>query len=367
VNALSGENDAVAVPAPAPAAASIDAARLDVDDEAWDRFVAGAPGASYLQATPWAAVKAPNGWQATRVVAGSGATTIGAQVLARSVPGLPWRFGYAPRGPIAGEFARDALGEFTEALRERARALRVSHVRVDPEVDEGGPLAGWLEQTGWIPGRDVQPRSTRLIDLTQGEDALWSAMHRKCRQSVNKARRAGIQVVEGDGADLPDFYRIHSDAAGRAGIIPRAESSYRAIWDAFAPRGMALLLFAESATRERVATIFLVGCGPRIVDLYGGTTREGASARANYVVKWEAILRARSAGFGVYDLWGMPHPGIAQFKAGFGGREVRYVGAWDLVVNPLGRAALEAGIRVRARYARLRRGTAAGGGPEEAS
>ncbi len=357
----------MAVYAPAPTAPPTDPAALAVDDDAWDRFVAGAPGASYLQTTPWAAVKAPNGWRVTRVVAASGATTVGAQVLARSVPGLPWRFGYAPRGPIAGEFGRDAVAEFTEALRERARASRMSHVRVDPEVDEAAPLAGWLEQTGWTPGPDIQPRSTRLIDLTQGEDALWSAMHRKCRQSVNKARRAGIRVVEGGRGDLADFYRIHSDAAGRAGISPRAEATYRAIWDAFAPRGMALLLFAESAVRERVATIFLVGCGPRIVDLYGGTTREGASSRANYVVKWEAMLRARSGGFGVYDLWGMPHPGIAQFKAGFGGREVRYVGAWDLVVNPLGRAALEAGIRVRARYARLRRGAAGDGAPEEAS
>ena len=345
----------------------VEPARLAADDEAWDRFVASAPGASYLQTTPWAAVKGPNGWQAIRVVAGSGDATMGAQMLARSVRGLPWRFGYAPRGPIAAEFARDALGEFTDTLRERARALRMSHVRVDPEVEEGAPLAGWLEQLGWRPGPDIQPRSTRLIDLTQGEDALWSGMHRKCRQSVNKARRAGIRVVEGDAADLGDFHQIHSGAADRAGISPRTEATYRAIWNAFAPRGMALLLFAESAGGERVATILLVGCGPRIVDLYGGTTSEGASSRANYVVKWEAMLRARSAGFRVYDLWGMPHPGIAQFKAGFGGREVRYVGAWDLVVDPLGRAALETGIRARSRYARWRRGTAAGAGPEEAS
>ncbi|MDQ3871378.1 MAG: peptidoglycan bridge formation glycyltransferase FemA/FemB family protein [Chloroflexota bacterium] len=357
----------MAVQAPAPPAAPGEPAGLAVDDETWDRFVAAAPGASYLQTTPWARVKAPNGWEATRVVAGSDDTTVGAQVLTRRVPGLPWRFGYAPRGPIAREFERAAVGEFTGALRERARALHVSHVRVDPEVEEGAPLSRWLAQLGWRPAPEVQPTSTRLIDLAQGEEALWSGMHRKCRQSVNKARRAGIRVVDADGEDLRDFYRIHAEAAVRAGISPRTEATYRAIWNAFAPRGMALLLFAESASGERLATIFLVGCGQRIVDLYGGTTREGASARANYIVKWEAMLRARSAGFALYDLWGMPHPGIAQFKAGFGGREVRYVGAWDLVVDRLGRTALEAGIRLRSGYARWRRGTGPGAGAEATS
>ena len=36
-------------------------------------------------------------------------------------------------------------------------------------------------------------------------------------------------------------------------------------------------------------------------------------------------------------------PGIAHFKAGFGGREVRYVGGWDLVLDPVGRRVYETG------------------------
>jgi len=35
-------------------------------------------------------------------------------------------------------------------------------------------------------------------------------------------------------------------------------------------------------------------------------------------------------------MWGLPNRGIAYFKEGFGGREVRYVGAWDLVLDPGG-------------------------------
>ncbi|MFN8620529.1 MAG: GNAT family N-acetyltransferase [Chloroflexota bacterium] len=62
---------------------------------------------------------------------------------------------------------------------------------------------------------------------------------------------------------------------------PRAERTYRDMWEHLAPRGMARLLFAEATdTGEAVATLFLVSCGRRVADLYGGTTEEGAAGGA---------------------------------------------------------------------------------------
>ena len=55
--------------------------------------------------------------------------------------------------------------------------------------------------------------------------------------------------------------------------------------------------------------------------------------------------RRASAGATSYDLWGLATGGIAHFKTGFGGREVRYIGAWDLVLDPLGRQAYEGAQR----------------------
>ncbi|MBA3959016.1 MAG: peptidoglycan bridge formation glycyltransferase FemA/FemB family protein [Chloroflexi bacterium] len=154
---------------------------------------------------------------------------------------------------------------------------------------------------------------------------------------------------------MNEFYAIHTEAMRRAGISPRGEQTYRDMWDELAPRGMARLLFAEiAATAAPVATLFLVSCGPRVVDLYGGTTKEGGDRRANYLLKWEAFKRCREWGFREYDLWGLPREGIARFKSGFGGREIRYIGAWDLQVDPVGRRMLLAGERGRDMYRRWR-------------
>jgi lipid II:glycine glycyltransferase (peptidoglycan interpeptide bridge formation enzyme) len=163
-------------------------------------------------------------------------------------------------------------------------------------------------------------------------------------------------VVEADTDRLPEFYAIYRETASRAGFLIRTEQAYRDVWEAYRPTGQARLLFAEDADGRAQATLFLVSCGPRVVEPYGGMTARGGEDRANYLIKWEAIRSSREAGATSYDMWGLATPGIAHFKTGFGGREVRYVGAWDLVLDPVGRAAFEVAQRGRVFVARRRHG-----------
>jgi lipid II:glycine glycyltransferase (peptidoglycan interpeptide bridge formation enzyme) len=270
--------------------------------------------------------------------------------------GVPWGIGYVPRGPVRDQpLDRAALADFTLAMRTLASAQRLAWVRAEPEAEESLGMREALSELGWVPAPHVQPDRTRILDIAQDEAAILAQMHRKCRQSITKAERLGVRVVAADASRLDGFYAIHTDAMRRAGISPRTIGTYRLMWDTLAPRGMAHLLFAEAvATGEPLATLFLVGCGPRVVDLYGGTTVEGGRLRANYLLKWEAIRWARAAGYREYDLWGLPRDGIEQFKSGFGGAEIDYVGAWDLVTHPVGRRLLQAGERARATLRRWR-------------
>lgn len=340
-----------------------DDAGLERSDEAWDAFVAASAQPTLLQTTAWAHIKRANRWRPVRVALPAGDQIVGGQMLVHTAAGRLPRLGYVGRGPLSGRdtgnrgecdaadratLDADALGAFTEKVGEAARRLRLAYVRIEPDL--GADSAPVLRRLGWRPAPHVQPKSTQIIDLARPLDEVWADVHRKARQSVNKARRLGITVVEAHGSRLSDFYEIHVSAAQRAGIVPRPESTYRQMWDVLAPRGMAHLLFAQrGSSAEAVAALFLVSCSKRVVDLYGGTTAEGDATRANYVLKWEAIQRFWAAGFTEYDLWGLPNAGIAGFKKGFGGREVRYVGAWDLVTDKAGRAVLSAALAARRR------------------
>jgi lipid II:glycine glycyltransferase (peptidoglycan interpeptide bridge formation enzyme) len=218
-----------------------------------------------------------------------------------------------------------------------------------------------LRTAGWRAAPPIQPNATRVIDLRADEDALWGDLRKKWRQYVNKARTGGVTVVDAGAERLPEFYRIYRETAERAGFLIRAESAYRDVWDAFSPSGNARLLFAQTADGEPQATLLLVRCGPRVVEPYGGMTAAGAESRANYLLKWEAIRSSREAGATSYDLWGLATGGIAHFKTGFGGREVQYIGAWDLVLSRVGRDAFDWAQRGRVWLARRRGGITATG------
>ncbi len=333
------------------------------DPAAWNAFVEGARYAAFPQLWEWGELRQPSGWLPVRVAVGERPDELvaGAQVLLRPIPGIGWRLGYAPRGPIGAlddPMIRDAL---LAALRALARRERIATLKVDPEATADDALGEALLESPWRAAEKVQPPATRILDLSRTEEELRGDLKRKHRQYVNKAERAGLTVEWLDASSdeattrraLADFYAIYDATATRAGFVARAPAYYERVWRLFAPGGRARLLFAVQ-DGVRVATLFHFVCGPKVAEAYGGMTDAGAESRANYLLKWEAIRGFRGEGRRTYDLWGIATGGIAQFKEGFGGEVRRYVGARDLPVrapvDALLRVALPAyGIAQRAR------------------
>jgi lipid II:glycine glycyltransferase (peptidoglycan interpeptide bridge formation enzyme) len=294
------------------------------------------------QLSAWAHANAHAGWGATRVIADTPNGPVGAQVLLHRMHPGHWQRGYAAHGPV-GRFAdRAAVAAFTAALRAVAHRLDLSHVFIDPELVRDPALEAWLTDEGWHPDPTLHHR-TRILDLTASDEELLAGFERRCRQSVHKSERLGVRVVDGTAADLPAFLAIHGDTMRRAGRAAHPEAYLRTLWEELAPAGQARLLFAVAEdVPDPLATMLLVGCGPRLADAYGGTTEAGEHRRANHLLKWEAMRRARAWGYRELDLWGLPNDGVAEFKRAFGGREVEYVGYWTLVTNPVAYRALHA-------------------------
>ncbi|MDQ3492751.1 MAG: aminoacyltransferase [Chloroflexota bacterium] len=338
-------------------------ALLRSDDAAWDAFVAGSAAPSHLQTTAWARVKAPNGWRPVRVVANGGSGPIGAQILVRALGPGPFAMGYAARGPIATVFDQASLEAFTDALRRAAKRHRLTHVTVDPALERAAP-GELLRAAGWRPADPVQHDRSRLIELTSSEPELWSGLRSNARRYVNRARKLGCVIQEGGVAELDAFFAIMVETAERSGFIHRSAAAYRETYDAFAPSDEARLLFAQLPDGTPVAAKMLLSCGGRVTQPYSGMTRAGGESRANYLLEWETIRQAAARGETLYDMWGLANPGIAQFKAGFGGQEVAYCGTWDLVTLPLLRDVLVQARRGYIRLARRRRGLASAATPD---
>ncbi len=345
------------------------------DPEAWNAFVEGAPYHAFPQLWEWGEVRSLSGWRPVRIAIGPSEDepVAGAQLLLRRIPLLNWHLAYVPRGPVGDLDDPNVRNALVGALRTLGTTERIATVRADPEARPDTPYGRALLEDPWRSAPKVQPPTTRVIDLTDGEATLRAGLKRKHRQYVNKAERAGVMVERFDGATptrlirpaLAEFNRIYGYTADRAGFVARQASYYQRVWSKFAPNGHVRLSFATKGG-ERMATLFHFLCGERAVEAYGGMTDAGADLRANYLLKWTAISDLAREGFRVYDMWGLATGGIRQFKEGFGGTEIEYVGARDLpLAGPMDaalRVAIPAyGLAQRARL-RLR-----GGGREDAA
>ncbi|MCV0403679.1 MAG: peptidoglycan bridge formation glycyltransferase FemA/FemB family protein [Chloroflexi bacterium] len=323
----------------------------ETDPAAWNRFVESAPYHAFPQLWEWGEVRAMGGWRPIRLAIGPSrdAPIAGAQLLLRALPVIGWNLAYVPRGPVGELDDPDVRAALVAALRSLGAAERIATVRADPEAQPDTPYGRALLGAPWRAAPKIQPPTTRVIDLAPGADALKASLKRKHRQYVNKAERSGITIERFDGSTpaevigpaLDDFNRIYQHTAARAGFVARQAFYYERVWSIFAPTGRVRLSFAVR-DGERVAVLFHFTCGDRAVESYGGMTDAGADARANYLLKWTAISDFASEGFAVYDMWGLATGGIRQFKEGFGGEEIEYVGARDL---PL-RAPIDAALRV---------------------
>ena len=340
------------------------------DPGRWNAFVESAPYHAFPQLWEWGEVRAMGGWRPVRLAVGPTPEEpiAGAQVLLRRLPLVGWHLGYVPRGPIGRLDDPAVRAALVGALRALGRSERVATIRADPEARPATAYGAALLEAPWRAAPKIQPPTTRVLDLTRGEEALRAGLKRKHRQYVNKAERSGVTIERFDGSApaevigpaLDDFNRIYAHTADRAGFVARQGFYYERVWSIFAPTGRVRLSFAV-LDGERVATLFHFACGERAVESYGGMTEAGAEARANYLLKWAAISEFAGQGFAVYDMWGLATGGIRQFKEGFGGEEVEYVGARDLAlrapIDAVLRLAIPAyGLAQRARLRVLGRG-----------
>jgi lipid II:glycine glycyltransferase (peptidoglycan interpeptide bridge formation enzyme) len=331
----------------------------EAGEPAWNDLIANLPGAHLLQTREWGEIKRGNGWQpAPWVWRETGGQVAGAAMtLVRGVfKGLSVL--YVPKGPLldwsATRLRRQALSDLVD-LGRRSGAI---FVKIDPDVVVGTGIPGEtnaqasavgqavmedLRTGGWrFSDEQVQFRNTVLIDLTPDLDRLLANMKQKTRYNIRLAERKGVTVRTGATADLPLLYQMYAETARRDDFVIRDESYYLSLWTTMLAAGLAEPLLAE-VDGEPVAGVVIFRFAGRAWYMQGMSRPAHREKMPNYLLQWEAMLRAKASGCTVYDLWGAPDEfvesdplwGVYRFKEGLGGQVSRGLGAWDLPIKPL--------------------------------
>jgi GNAT acetyltransferase-like protein len=286
----------------------------------------GSP-APLLQSFAWGEVQARAGWKIERVRMKGGAL---ASVQVRSIG--PAREAYVPRGPVP------ATAEAIDALIEWAREAKMARLLVEPE---GPPaLAEALSERHFSSAAPIQPQHTRILQLRKPEELLKTFRHGR-RYNIRAGLRRGVVVKE--GKDAVELAR-QSAAVERRESIHLPDRTYYELLLELLPWCRTYTAYPEDQ-QEALATVLVARHAGRAYSLFAGRSGAHSELMGNDMAWWAAISSAAEAGCRDFDFWGVPPPGAAAdhpwyglgfFKSEFGGDEVTYAGAWELVLSAAG-------------------------------
>ena len=324
------------------------------EKERWNEFVANSDNSPILQSYEWGELKARFGWQPIRLAIEDGGKIVaGISILKRNLPFRHCLF-YAPRGPMVDFKERTLLEFLFDAIEKEADKHHAISLKMDAEVpEEEKEILDSLHRLGFERAlREVQPRATLLLDLSEDLDQLLMSFEEKTRYNIRLAERKGVVVKEDlTEKGINNFYELYKITALRDKFLIHPLKYYQSIRELLFEKGMGTN-FVACYENKPIAAVMIFCFGSRIWYMYGASSTEYRNLMPNHLLHWQVINWAKERNYKTYDLWGVPanpvegHPlwGVYRFKKGFNGKMVKYIGAYDFPYSPLFYHLFEHGI-----------------------
>ncbi len=255
--------------------------------------------------------------------------------------GLPFNksYLYSPRTNIRHWLSNDGLASFRKSLekiKEIAKKEGAIFFKIEPEIENDLKIREFLESFGFRKSqKEIQPRKTLILDITKSEEEILKGMHQKTRYNIRIAKRNGIEVKS---FNFPSqnhfeiFWKLLKQTSKRDKFSPYSKEYYQKMLDLSFSE-----LFLAKYKNKIIAANVLVFFERRATYLHGASDYNFRNLMASYLLHWEQIKEAKRRGFKEYDFWGINEkkwPGLTRFKKGFGGKEINYLGSYDLIFQP---------------------------------
>lgn len=314
---------------------------VELDQAAWEGFTAGCPEANFLQSWQW----------------GSLHVTLGDTVLRRGIEldgellGV-WqgivknarrgRYLEVPGGPLLDWTNEELVQRATAMIRLAAQEEGCVFARIRPQVEASTQSAAQFKVWGYRKApMHLHAEHTNILDLRQAEVDMLTAMRRQTRYEVRRADKQGLMVSRSSGeVAIDEFIAVQADTARRQGFVPSSSVFLRQLAVVF---GDNLHLYRAFKDGQLLNLALVIYSGAEADYYEAASTPESRAYAGAYALQWQAIRDAKAAGLARYNFWGIaysndPHhryAGVTTFKRGFGGVDVTYIAAQDLVLRPL--------------------------------
>ncbi|MCL6096165.1 MAG: peptidoglycan bridge formation glycyltransferase FemA/FemB family protein [Patescibacteria group bacterium] len=247
-----------------------------------------------------------------------------------------------PGGPIIDWRKSALVKSFAQEIKKIAILNDCAFARVRPQILSDGFSKEIFKDNGFVNAPiHLHAELTSQLDTTKPEDELLTSMRKTTRYEIKKALSLGIEVTTTNNLrEIRGFYDLQIQTSKRQKFVPFSYEYLYEQFKVFAQNDMALLYKARMG-KKLLAQAFVIFYGNEAVYHYGASTDEGRKYPGAYLIQWQAILEARKRGMTRYNFWGVSPTdkakhrfhGLSLFKRGFGGEDVEYLHAQDLIIN----------------------------------
>lgn len=285
------------------------------------------------------------------------------QVTFHPLPKFDYTIGYFPRGFKPGE-------NQLSALRQIGKKHKALFVKLEPniaiEVENKAnfkQLAHFLVKQDCEPGRPLFTKHTFQLDLTPSEDELFSNLKSKTRYNVRLAGKKGVQIIEDSSREgLQVYLDILQETIDRQGFYAHDPDYFLKMWQQLNDGNM-MRIFHAVYDNTTLASWIIFKLHDKIYYPYGASRNLHRDVMASNLLMWEVILYGKRQGCHTFDMWGAlgpnadkNHPwyGFHRFKRGYGGDLMRFIGTYDLVLEPTLYRIFKVLDNIRWKYLRLK-------------
>lgn len=355
-------------------------------------FAGASPYKSFMQTPEIAKYREENGWTVYYLAAKNSGEIKAATMLVAKPTFLGKSTFIAPGGPLLDLEDQPLTEYFMRSLKKYIKShngylLQISPYYETRELDRhGDPIENGfnhqgsiknLKNLGFIEQKDPsQPKYMYALNLDgKTPEELMSDFKSNTRGHIRKAEKMGVKVRELKREELNIFKQITESTSIRREFEDKPLSYYEQMYDLFVPRKEAMFLIAEaenaasetvlrqreqeersaarndgpaqarrgnsvSASTPLSAAMFIL-YGSEVVYLFSGSDEEYMKDyNAQYELQWYMIRYAAEHGYKRYNFYGihgLPREGqtdgVYEFKKGFGGQVLEYIGTWELPVD----------------------------------
>ncbi len=247
-----------------------------------------------------------------------------------------------PGGPIINWEDKEQIKAFVKEIKKIAILNDCAFIRVRSQLLDNDLSRSLFSKNGFTNApMHLHAELTSQLDITKPEEELLKQMRKTTRYEIKKAEKEKIKIITSeDPKEIKKFYDLQIETAIRQKFIPFAHQYLHEQFKVFAENKKALL-YKAYFNNKLLAQAFIIFYGKEAVYHYGTSTQVGRDHPGAYLIQWHAILEAKKRGITRYNFWGVApleqknhrFYGLSIFKRGFGGGDINYLHAQDLIIN----------------------------------